>query len=521
MTTQSAIHRALTAVAGLALAAPATAGIYFEDVTDVAGIDAPHVSKPPTCGQAVGDVDRDGWPDLFVTGFQADNRLYINDGDGTFSGSPHSATLTPAGADCGSAAFADYDNDGWPDLYLACFGDNYLFRNLQGAGFTDVTTQAAVNHPNRSEVVAWGDVNADGWLDLYIGTHPGTGDPEITEPENWDWLLLNNGDGSFSDATAALAGADAEPLTRPVLAAQFSDLDADGDADLYVVNDRLRGNMLWRNDGPGCGGWCFSDVSQATGTDAAVWGMGIAIGDTDRDGDPDMYFSSIGEQIYLENRLAPTGALEFIDRSAELGLDFDATGWATHFMDADNDGWLDAYLATAGLTPADADRFYRHDPAGSVFEDISAASGISDTERTIGASQWDYDRDGRVDLVTCNANRAYRLFRNVSTDTGHWVGIELIGSGPVNRDAVGAVITLRAGAAPEQRREVAAGQARGGNSMLAQHFGTGEATAVDVKVTWPDGTEQTVNGLGVDRYHAIGYAAGGLLMRCGFETQDQ
>ncbi len=487
--------------------------IEFTDVTLSSGFSASHFANKPSCGQAVADFDHNGWLDAFVTGYFDDNHLLLNNGDGSFSESALSTQLNPSGSDCGPVAAADFNNDGWADLYVGCDGNNYLFRNDAGAGFTDVTAMAGVNHTARTEAVAWADINGDSWLDLYVGTYPPVLNPVIDDPINQDQIWLSNGDGTFTNINQGFA---AEPLTRPVLAATFTDLDNDGDLDLYIVNDKLVKNTLWRNDGPGCGSWCFTDVSAATNTDREVYGMGIASGDIDLDGDLDLYFSSIAEQVVLRNDL-DLGSLAFTEISDSSGLNFNAVGWGTHFADFDNDGWLDAYLATGGTTPdVNTDRVY-YNLANLQFDDVSITSGASNPLNSNGTSQWDYNADGRQDLIVCNNSDAYALYANSTAMTDNWIAIELSGEdADINRDAIGARIHLST-VDGIQMREVTSGQSRGGNSSLIQHFGIGAATAVDLQISWPDGASSVINGITANRYHKFLHPEPDFISSTGFE----
>jgi len=502
----------------LMCAGAAQADIAFQRVSDAAGVTATHSGSIYSCGQAVADVNGDRWPDLFVTGHEDPNHLYLNLGDGSFEASPHSGQLTPADSDCGPVAFADYNNDGRPDLYMTCLGSNFLFRNDGAAGFADVTDSAGVDQLGRSQVVAWGDVNADGWLDLYVGYYPFSDPPDPPDPEApcpFDCLFLNDGDGTFTSISHLL---DPDELAKTAFAANFTDIDNDGDMDLYVVNDRFDGNTLWRNDGPGCGGWCLTNVAVATGADEPVEGMGIAVGDTDADGDLDLYFSSTAGQgqVYLENRLSDSGALQFVNATEATGLGYHAIGWATHFIDMDNDRWLDAYLAVMNDPPL-SDRVYRNVPGQVEFADVSAGGGASDPEETLGASQWDYDRDGRQDLVTCNANEGYEIYRNVTADAGDWLEVELIGGGGVNRDAIGSRVTLTSADGLQQIREVTSGQGRAGNSMFPVHFGLGDQAIEALRVDWPDGAQTVVDAPVANSYLGLVHPDAEVVFSDGYE----
>jgi len=483
----------------------------FADVTSKAGIDAPHLADKPSTGIAIADFDRNGWPDVFVTGYFRDSRLFLNQGNGSFLPFPTPAAVALPKGRCGSVAAADYDNDGWPDLYVACWGSNYLLRNLQGVGFADTTAAAGVDNQGRSEAVAWADINGDGWLDLFVGNHPLSALPDLGDPRNLDQIFLSNGDGSFHSISPLLAPA---TLAKLVLGAVFTDIDLDGDPDLYVVNDKHYGNTLWRNDGPGCGGWCLTDVSLVTGTERPAYSMGVTVGDYDRDGDWDLVYSSIHEQVLLRGQQAQ-GALGFVDQGVAAGISYDAIGWGVLLFDADNDGWEDLFLATSQLAAGNTDRLFRNQ-ADSRFADITMLSGLGRTEPTQAAAWLDYDRDGRLDLMLGHYNIAYSLNRNLAPG-GHWLAIRLEGNGPVNRDAIGSLVRISTPDGGQQMRELRAGESRGSSNEPMVHFGLGAATSVAVAIRWPDGLEQELGYLEVDRYHQVAYPVPGVLFAQGFE----
>lgn len=493
----------------------------FVDVSEVAGITAAHrgVWDPfgvgegyLAIGQAWGDYDRDGWVDLFVTGNLAPNVLYHNRGDGSFTISAHSETLSLPDVPSGGATWADYDNDGWLDLYVLNFGANRLFRNLAGQGFRDVTLEAGVGDRGKGTSAAWGDYDGDGWLDVYVtnwSCFPECHPVDFTAQQ--DRLYHNNGDGSFTDVTANLE----YRLTLGAgFAPAFLDYDDDGDSDIYVVNDKLQneiGNVLWRNDGAGCGHWCWTNVSRSSGADLLINGMGVDAGDYDNDGDLDMYITDMVYTMYLlendggqfHNRAEASGT------SINYGPD-NGVGWGATFFDYDNDGWQDLYVAATNyhqtfpelvvsfMNPR-ADSLFRNDGLGS-FTDVSAGSGIDADLATLGVAYADYDRDGDLDLVTGNWNSGYRLYQN-QAGGNHWLSLELRGGisgqaetaddeeeapAPVNRDAVGARVTVIADGI-EQLQTVSIGSGLGGNNQLALHFGLGEAAAADLRVLWSNG----------------------------------
>ncbi|NBB93232.1 MAG: hypothetical protein GVY32_08700 [Gammaproteobacteria bacterium] len=495
--------RALPALC-LVLAAPASA-LNFLDISDSAGFTPDHTDQTPAGGISVADFNGNGYPDIFVTGgLGTPNRLYFNQGDNTFQDDP-AINAQLAGERCSVTAAADYDNDGWPDLYVGCrWSENHLFRNIGGEGFADVTPEALQHNvpccsSTRTDAVAWGDLTGNGFLDLYIGIF--TGEPD-TVPGNLDRIMLNNGDGTWTNAADAL---DPDALVKPALAVTMSDLDGDGRPDIYVINDKKAGNQLWRNEGPGCGSWCFSDISEASATDTRAYGMGIAIGDVDRDGLWDMYFSSIEEQHLL--RGVSRDPLLFSEDTASP-LNYDGIGWGTILADFDNDGFEDAYLAVGpeAFAPTDLiDQVFRNDGDGS-FTRVTEGSGLDADIPTQAAALIDFDRNGVLDLVLHHWNQSpgYRLYRNTTFETGHWIGFTLEGGAPgVNRDAVGTLITLKMPDGAAQRRELRAGQSRGSSHDRLLHFGLGEATSASVTVRWPDGCVQRLGSMPQGAYHHL------------------
>ncbi|MEA3337165.1 MAG: FG-GAP-like repeat-containing protein [Chloroflexota bacterium] len=492
---------------GLPVADGPTAPTMFRRITEEAGIRMPHRPGYQITGQAWGDVNNDGWLDLYLTTGEGANQLYRNNGDGSFSLSPLNSQVALSEHDSGGALFADYDNDGWSDLYVLGRGPNILFHNEEGLGFTDVTADAGVGGDKTSKSATWGDFDSDGNLDLYVVNwsciprcaHPLEGEP--------DSLYHNNGNGTFTDITDALR------IRRrgAGFVATWTDYDNDGDLDLYVVNDEFAapvGNQMWRNDGPGCAplAWCFSEVSEQAGSDARVMGMGLTADDFDGDGHIDYFVSNAGQMVLLRNR--GDGTFENVAEQTGVALEPSAIGWGALSFDCDNDGFRDIYLATmarrARVSPFNP---LFHNQGDGTFVEMGHSSGADDPGPSVGLAAADYDGDGWVDLVVGNYNRGYELFHNESaTDSlNHWLALKLVGDGPVNRDAVGTRVLLTTDDGRQQTQEVRSGIGLGGGSTLTLHFGLGQAGLDQVAILWPDGTHQVLVELAPDRAYEVRY----------------
>ncbi|MCA9943211.1 MAG: VCBS repeat-containing protein [Anaerolineales bacterium] len=480
----------------------------FTNISRQAGIVQTRQGNDRAIGQAWGDYDRDGWVDFYVTDTQGPNSLFRNNGDGTFSRPPQAESVSLSQAYSGGASFADYNNDGWLDLYVVNWGTNHLFRNEGGQGFVDVTAQASVGGDANSQTASWGDYDNDGWLDLYVANwscYPRCGRPSQGDS---DRLYHNNGDGTFTDVTRLLRG----DTYGAGFVASFTDYDNDGDQDIYLVNDEFlfpTGNKLWRNDGPGCGdlGHCFTEIASEAGADSQVMGMGLATADYDNDGDFDFYFSNAGPMTLLQNQ----GDGTFNDVAQLAGVDVpDGVAWAAAPLDYDNDGWQDLYLAV--MTTADhqgiAANPLFHNNGDGTFSRVSSGSGASDVGPTMGIATADFNNDGSVDLLIGNKDDGYSLLQNqAGAQSGnHWFTLALAGEGPVNRDAVGSRVILYTADGTTQVREVQNGGSLGAGNELALHFGLGASDTIEeLTIHWPDGRSQTFTNIPADRNVSLPY----------------
>ena len=503
----------------------------FVDVSEEAGIGALHEATWEefsgenftrgylATGQAWGDYDNDGWVDLYLTGGLNPSALYRNDGDGTFSISEHSGDVGLPDVWTGGAVWADYDNDGFKDLYVLANGANVLFHNEAGQGFQDVTQAAGVGDTGKGTTAAWGDYDGDGYLDLYVANWscipecPRPADPALAS----DRLYHNNRDGTFTDVSGLL---NAVKLQGSAFSASFVDFDNDGDPDIYVINDKAEqpiGNVLWRNDGPGCDGWCWHDASSETRSKIVKHGMGLAVGDYDNDLDLDFYFSDMVEPMALLENLGN----QFRDASKTAGVGVgpgSVVGWGTAFFDFNNDGWLDLFLASTELIWAqDLQRpegmlFPYPNPlfqnrGDGTFLDVTPTSWQQQPKPSMGVAYADYDRDGLVDFVVGNFGQGYILYRNagLAGAENHWLTIRLEGRAPINLDAIHTRVFVTTKDGLTRMQEVKSGSSLGAGNDTALHFGLGGSTSATVRVVWPDGTEDVVAEVAADRTLDLSY----------------
>ncbi len=503
----------------------------FVDVSEEAGIGALHEATWEefsgenftrgylATGQAWGDYDNDGWVDLYLTGGLNPSALYRNDGDGTFSISEHSGDVGLPDVWTGGAVWADYDNDGFKDLYVLANGANVLFHNEAGQGFQGVTQAAGVGDTGKGTTAAWGDYDGDGYLDLYVANWscipecPRPADPVLAS----DRLYHNNRDGTFTDVSDLL---NAVKRQGSAFSASFVDFDNDGDPDIYVINDKAEqpiGNVLWRNDGPGCDGWCWHDASSETRSKIVKHGMGLAVGDYDNDLDLDFYFSDMVEPMALLENLGD----QFRDASKTAGVGVgpgSVVGWGTAFFDFNNDGWLDLFLASTELIWAqDLQRpegmlFPYPNPlfqnrGDGTFLDVTPTSWQQQPKPSMGVAYADYDRDGLVDFVVGNFGQGYILYRNagLAGAENHWLTIRLEGRAPINSDAIHARVFVTTEDGLTRMQEVKSGSSLGAGNDTALHFGLGGSTSAAVRVVWPDGTEDVVAEVAADRILDLSY----------------
>ena len=510
----------------------AEAGIDFSHVNGASG--RYYYVETYGSGAAFLDFDADGHQDLYVVnsgplpGFAVEgepttNVLYRNDGTGSFQDVTAAAGVGDRSYGMGTCA-GDIDNDGYVDLYVTNFGANVLYRNHGNGTFTDVTDDAGVGDERVGSSAAFADWDRDGDLDLYVANYAKfsvdtdqacfQGDIQVyCDPEQYEGdsgvFYRNDGTWRFANVTREVGGYTEAGRQLGVV---FSDYDDDGDADLYVANDGMA-NFLFNNDGKGS----FTEVGMVSGValnngGRPEAGMGTDFGDYDGDGDFDLVVCNFQ---WENNRLY---------RNEGKGFFFDATAltrvgaatlpvltFGTDFYDYDNDGDLDLFMANGhvndkaqlfdqAVTFAQRDQLFRNEGDGT-FTDVTQQSGPGLQWQLVGrgVALSDYDNDGDTDIYVCNNNGPGVLLQNDGGNRGHWITVKTVGT-VSNRDGIGARITVRAGDLV-MTEEVRSGSGYLSQNDLRVHFGLGERTMVDeIDIRWPSGIVQRIGQVSADQF---------------------
>ncbi|HXY01818.1 MAG TPA: CRTAC1 family protein [Candidatus Limnocylindrales bacterium] len=486
---------------------------------------------------AVFDYDNDGYLDIFFTNgadintLKKDspkyyNRLFHNNGDGTFTDVTEKAGLAGTGYDTG-VAIGDYDNDGYEDIFVGGVYRNTLYHNNGDGTFTDVTEQAGLAQPDKeygplwSVGGAWVDVNNDGLLDLFVVNYlkwdgkkepPCTfeGKPEYCHPkfykETPNQLFLNKGNGKFVDVSAE-SGIRAHPGKG--MGVGVADYDGDGLPDLFVTNDKLF-NSLFHNKG----NLKFEEVAFEAGVALPehgnlISGMGVDFRDLNNDGYPDIAFVALDTEtfpIYLNDKKG--GFLEVTAKSGMALLSNQMSGYSPNIADFDNDGWKDIFVSRGDVQSMRmADRRHIEQP-NTVFRNVSGGKWIALTEeagftsqpprRHRGSAYGDFNHDGKLDLVVSALSAPAEIWMNDSPNENHWLEISLQGT-KSNRDGIGAKIRLTAGGLT-QYNYVSTASGYASSSAGPVHFGLGSAKTVDeIEIRWPSGTVQRLKDVTADQ----------------------
>ncbi len=450
----------LVGLAAMVLAAGPAVGLEFVDVSKQAGVADDGLGK----GVAFADVNNDGFVDLYVSNKGGSNKLYLNNRDGTFKDvtSTAGAGLDAPGFTMGSV-FGDYDNDGNADLYLATGGQyeieaNRLFKGNGDGTFTDVTEKAGVGLKAFTYSASFADYDNDGDLDLYCANY-GVGAKNV--------LFANNGDGTFTDMTDAAGVGDKSWSWMGV----WSDIDNDGDVDLYVVNGRYPAgepNKLFVNNGNGT----FTEGGAAAGINDSNWGLGASFADIDNDGDADLFVSNYigGNNLYLND-----GNGIFVKASQKIATAEEGWGKGPTFGDVDNDGDLDLYEGDCKL----ANQLYLNDGKGNFVNVADEQPQLQcATVRTKGTAFADIDNDGDLDLYVINWGAENKLYINTQND-GNWLKITGLG--------YGAKVALYDGDQLVATREVHSATGFCAQEPAVVHFGVKPGINYTAKVSFPGG----------------------------------
>lgn len=490
--------------------------VSFENVTDLARLEHAYLS-PIVMGGGLAffDYNNDNLDDIWINGGSFPEGVFLNKGDGTFIDiSSETNPFGKIGLGSTSVITGDVNNDGFRDILITTGtnGSNILLVNDGFGNFENISESAGlVQDTSWTTTAAFGDINLDGYLDIYFGNYikesrviNETGQVVGFDHDCFeDYIYINNGDLTFrkvnSDFWSNQEGC--------VLASCFTDFDLDGDQDLMIANDFgewIVPNRLFQNNYPQ---ESITEVADQNGANPAVYGMGIAIGDYDLDEDLDYYITNLGRNVLLNNQNN-----EFIDLSTEAGVEdtqfnnLNTVGWGTSFQDINLDMYPDLLVSNGHIeaaefiasNPNNPNRFFLNNQDGT-FEDRTIDSGFFDGNIGRGMACSDYDNDGDIDVLIMNINglvpkdqlKNIRLYNTRLDGNKNWLKVSLEGSFS-NRDAYGSIVRLYVDG-KTLMRELSGGSSHASQNSSVLHFGLNDNIAVDsLTVTWPGGESQTV-----------------------------
>jgi hypothetical protein len=471
-------------------------------------------------GVAFFDFDNDGDQDIYLTGGESRDRLYLNKGGWEFEeiGAQVGLIITENMVTTGVTT-GDIDNDGVREIFVTSFNsENFLFKKNDQGVLENVAPEANIIERMASTAASFGDFNLDGFLDLYVVNHLKMNGVILDNnniPIGFDPICLpnhiyfNNGDGSFTEMAEVLGVND----DGCGLAVSITDFDHDHDVDLLIANDFgewLNPNIAFSNNYPAT---TFDDVSTVTGFDAAIYAMGIAPGDYDLDGDLDYYITNLGRNILLQNN----GLGQFLDVASEAKVentyvsDLFATGWGTAFFDYDNDLYPDLFVSNGeiptfefvGNAEYNPNKLF-HNLGNGKFEDVSEIEGVDEGTRARGFAYADLDQDGDLDMIVGVVARSilndekFLVYRNEQTNNYNWLNVNIEGT-ISNRDGYGSLITLYIDG-KKLIREVDGGSSHGSQHSSVIHYGLGNHTRADsLIITWPGGKRTIIRGFDVSQ----------------------
>ena len=497
-----------------------------------------HAPETMAGGVAVFDYDNDGNLDIFFTNgadintLKKDsakywNRLYRNNGDGTFSDVTEKAGLAGTGYDTG-VAIGDYDNDGFEDIFVGGVYRNTLYHNNGNGTFTDVTEKSGIAKPDKeygplwSVGGAWVDVNNDGLLDLFIvnymkwdGTHEPpcniNGKAEYCHPKYYkelpNQLFLNKGNGQFVDVSAE-SGIRGHPGKG--MGVGIADYDGDGLPDIFIANDKLF-NSLFHNKGK----LKFEEVAFEAGVALPedgnlISGMGVDFRDLNNDGLPDISVVALSTETFPLYQNDGKGSFVEITAKSGMGLlSGQMSGYSPNIADFDNDGWKDIFVSRGDVQSLNMADRHAIDQYNSVFRNLGASGkwvalteaagfGAQPARRHRGSAYGDFNHDGKLDLVVTALSAPAEIWMNDSPNTNHWLEIALQGT-KSNRDGIGAKIRV-AVAGKSQFNSVSTASGYASSSAGPVHFGLGDAKVVDeIEITWPSGAKQALKNVPADQ----------------------